>query len=561
MPTMIINSRIDKKILKKIVYIDQRIDDKTLLMGILETYFDGYLQIPDEFMYNVKKLIKKGADVNIKNSKGSSALIYAAKNSYKAIKLLLDVVSDLNINYNLNIYINLNIADKEENTPLIHSAELNHAYDAIKLLIESGSNVNIKNIYNDTALMYIINNNKDNINKKNDAIKLLLDAGADVNIQNFFGKTALMCAVENDIGSVKTLINNSKDLNLNIVDKKGRNVLWYANTSEIIMYLVQQGININGVDNDGNTVLFNKINQYPIARILIASNADVNFKNKKGETPLMYCDNTHSIELLLNNGADINAVNNLQQNTMWYAKNKEMITLLIQNGLNINHANIEGNTVLYDKINNFAISRFLIELGADVNIRNKNGETPMMNSTNNHTVKLLAFQAPLWVENGADINAVNNLHQNTLIILLNKDQSNSKSNITTNNIVKNYANNYTNYYINNPNNNITHDNGIFINKHNTKYNDVIRYLISEGIDINLKDIYGNTPLIYAIENHYYDIVKLLIKSGADINIVNLNGENIYQISKNQQIYYRYMDFFGDYHTFNQYHDLLNHLIN
>ena len=45
-------------------------------------------------------------------------------------------------------------------------------------------------------------------------------------------------------------------------------------------------------------------------------------------------------------------------------------------------------------------------------------------------------------------------------------------------------------------------------------------LLSEGIDINMKNKAGFTALIYATAQDNKEIVSLLIKKGADLNIQN-----------------------------------------
>ena len=52
----------------------------------------------------------------------------------------------------------------------------------------------------------------------------------------------------------------------------------------------------------------------------------------------------------------------------------------------------------------------------------------------------------------------------------------------------------------------------------------VRELIKKGANVNCKNNYGNTPLIYSIKYSFTSCSKLLIEYGADVNIVNNYGE-------------------------------------
>ena len=55
--------------------------------------------------------------------------------------------------------------------------------------------------------------------------------------------------------------------------------------------------------------------------------------------------------------------------------------------------------------------------------------------------------------------------------------------------------------------------------------DIIKYLINEGIDVNERTEYpGLTPLIAAIlYKNDFEIIKTLVKNGADVNARMING--------------------------------------
>lgn len=94
-----------------------------------------------------------------------------------------------------------------------------------------------------------------------------------------------------------------------------------------------------------------------LAQILINNGADINTKDKSGNTPLHYCiyyKNYKLMKLLVNNGADVNVHDN--------------------NGRTPLHLAIASNFVKgRHEIDNYC--NFLISNGADREIKDKNGET------------------------------------------------------------------------------------------------------------------------------------------------------------------------------------------
>jgi ankyrin repeat protein len=56
--------------------------------------------------------------------------------------------------------------------------------------------------------------------------------------------------------------------------------------------------------------------------------------------------------------------------------------------------------------------------------------------------------------------------------------------------------------------------------------EIVRLLIERGFDINKRDDWGRTPLMWAAERAPLETIQFLIDSGADVNIVsgrNMNG--------------------------------------
>ncbi|VAW54086.1 hypothetical protein MNBD_GAMMA06-5 [hydrothermal vent metagenome] len=64
-------------------------------------------------------------------------------------------------------------------------------------------------------------------------------------------------------------------------------------------------------------------------------------------------------------------------------------------------------------------------------------------------------------------------------------------------------------------------------KHQTS---MIRSLLRVGIDINIKNIEGITPLMAAAEYGAEDIIKILLENNADVTEINNEGDTAYAIA-------------------------------
>jgi uncharacterized protein len=95
--------------------------------------------------------------------------------------------------------------------------------DRIRLLLDNGVDINVKNEDGFTTLMYA------SVYGYIDVCRVLLDAGADVDMKNNDGKTSLMLAVGfEDI--VEVLLDNGA--NVNIKDRYGRTALMIASMNK-----------------------------------------------------------------------------------------------------------------------------------------------------------------------------------------------------------------------------------------------------------------------------------------------------------------------------------------
>jgi len=235
-----------------------------------------------------------------------------------------------------------------------------------------------------------------------ESMKLLLDAGVDVNVKNDFGATALLwCARDGE--KARLLIEHGADVNAR--SKQGRTPLMLASMrqggSDVVALLLSKGAAVNVTDTRGETALglAAAYGDIDTVKLLLANKADLHARNQKGETPALAASNRTQPEilrLLIQKGAAVDVATNwyttvrngqiqlLQLTALHHAAQSdspEMVRDLLRAGANVNALDSRGFGPLIFAIaeeqQNPEIVRILIAAGADVNARDKSGETPL----------------------------------------------------------------------------------------------------------------------------------------------------------------------------------------
>ncbi|KAL2809368.1 hypothetical protein BJX63DRAFT_435237 [Aspergillus granulosus] len=145
----------------------------------------------------------------------------------------------------------------------------------------------------------------------------------------------------------------------------------------IVQLLIQNGSNVNGVDEGGQTPLLQaSANGHgAVVRVLIEKGAEINATDKDGRTPLLWA---------------------LEKNHLAVAG------LLIERGAEVNISDEDGLTplLLASTTGHEAVVRLLIERGAEVNATSKSGRTPLRSDLDNGHEALVR----LLVDKGAEVN-------------------------------------------------------------------------------------------------------------------------------------------------------------
>lgn len=314
--------------------------------------FASYLE--DEGNYFTQKLLEKGADVNIQNSSGLTALMVA-----------YDKVADFEIiDMILNANPNLELEDIKKETALFYAvrrAQMSNYPETIEDLFKDGraANVNHQNIKGYTALHLAVS--LDDFDNSTDEIVdyLLTIPGINPNIQEERGNTPLMlCVLENSsLAIFEELI---KVTDIEIKNKENNTALLLSLVPGIhpsyAEILLDAGVNVNVQNSDGDTPLILAIREgFPGSLIanIVESGADLNAKNEQEDTALheiIYAEKDPDfIKLLIDNGADINPINDDTKTPLMYAAIEGLdshVKLLLELGADKTIKDLEGKTAL-----------------------------------------------------------------------------------------------------------------------------------------------------------------------------------------------------------------------
>ncbi|ORX80684.1 ankyrin [Anaeromyces robustus] len=329
--------------------------------------------------------------------------------------------------------------------------------------------------------------------------------------------------------------------------------------------------------------------QIEIFKYLLDYGANYNIKNKNGVEPNYYEQGYKQIPLVTliklnndnnnnnnNNNENNNNINNINNINNYYYSIEDKIKImdqLIEKGSDVNFIDNSRNTPLIYAIleNSLTEAEFLIKKGANVNYISSYGDSPLVHAIHKRNLSMVK----LLIEYGADINFyIENKHYSLLMYAIDLEAIDIVKYLIDKNVEINFSNlndfyefleilNHNNHSNNNSNSNNTTTTATTTttttttttNNNNKKEIfeyivqhrgdlftcniigeiislnrfDLIKILIENQININIRDDQGNIPLSYGIKFNERLIVNYLIEHGANIYNVNHSGQTIYEL--------------------------------
>jgi ankyrin repeat protein len=328
----------------------------------------------------IKALLARGAQVDVRESDGWTPLMLAAQNGHvEAVRELLDNKADVNARGN-------------DGVTATYQAAVNGKGDVVELLVAYGANATLEPIDRFSPMLAAVyrgvmskltKDDKASPESVTHILRVLARAGANVNSVDGDGDTALhLSCLHGDVEWVKTLLDANADVNA--VNGKGRTPLSnaaYESNVEMVRLLLRNGARTEIAEGDQWTPLhfaaqFLTKTTLQTIRLLVEAGADVNSRIKSNATALHLAaqkGDLNILQYLIDKGGLVDAQTNQGRTPLFQAVangHVEAVDLLARAGANVNvlenkglrcrplhFAAVKGQKAMVER---------LLDLGADI---------------------------------------------------------------------------------------------------------------------------------------------------------------------------------------------------
>ena len=256
-----------------------------------------HLAAKDDLNEIAQLLIQNGANLNLKNGDGLTALHLASSNDRKEIVELL-----------IKSGAEIDPKDKIGLTPFLTAVKTNHL-EIAKLLFENGANIHELSAENVSALHFAVNHGLE-------TTRFLIENGVNPNAKSLKGTTVIHKVAahnSNQAELIQLLIKFGADIEIlhDTINWTAINYAVYSGSKENVQVLLDNGAKIHDKSLVAQTSLLFlavKFNREEIFKMLINYGAVVN--KEEGMILLQQAcsqGNKNIIEILIDHGVDINA--------------------------------------------------------------------------------------------------------------------------------------------------------------------------------------------------------------------------------------------------------------
>lgn len=372
----------------------------------------------------VDMLLKRGANIDDRDSVALTALIWAARNDHiKVVEVLLNNPKKPDVN-----------AKGITQIPPLWYAVINENMDMLTLLHHRGAKIDYPNREGESVLTKTV------LHDRFDVLDYLVANGANINRADNLGYTPLIYAANMScckdrkqvLAWVPKFLTFKPKLDLQIggAGKAGLTVLHAATlngSTELLQLLLDAGMNINQLSLETNRTPLHyaaQIRRPDVVEFLLKQGAKTEIFDASNFTPLqtsISLRDSKTVRVLLEGGALPNNVSAMggqnppliiaatSINPLDHDDYMDIMKLLLDNKADINLANVQGNTALIATAATsplpqaYGKARLLIDRGAKLNAVNKRGETALMLATGTGNEKLVK----LLIDKGTDLKLKN----------------------------------------------------------------------------------------------------------------------------------------------------------